>query len=120
MVNIEFWIATATDAEGDLHWSDIIWGDGYTLPEAKAEASRLALGEALPVACEINAHGPYGTNPPPLLDARELGAVLAGLRTWQAMSDGAPDGIADIADGCGEFEPLDADEIDALCERINQ
>lgn len=53
------------------------------------------------------------------LNERELGAVLAGLRTWQAMSDGAPPEIDDIADGGGAFDPLDADEIDELCERIN-
>lgn len=53
------------------------------------------------------------------LNAPELGAVLAGLRTWQAMSDGAPPEVADIADGGGEFSALDDDEIDALAERIN-
>lgn len=50
---------------------------------------------------------------------RELGTVLAALRSWDALGDGAPQEIEDIATGDGEFEQLSSDEIDALCERIN-
>jgi hypothetical protein len=78
------------------------------------------------------------------LDNRELATILAGLRLYQATG-GAPDqlrrlsrpvqvvgdifsyrlspdqmaAIADIADSCGELRSLDAAEIDALCERLN-
>lgn len=68
---------------------------------------------------------------PPRLDARELGTVLAALRYWQRTVvpelspeyrgtwgelDAAPE--IEIADD-DEQSPLTADEIDALCERLN-
>lgn len=54
------------------------------------------------------------------LNPRELGTVLAALRYWQRMglaSSFCPED--DIATGAGNLDPLDADEIDELCERIN-
>lgn len=58
------------------------------------------------------------------LTARELGTVLAALRYWQATKGGAvsiPDDhlrwIRDIEED--DAEPLEAEEIDHLCERIN-
>ena len=56
--------------------------------------------------------------PAPLeLDERETGTVLAALRYWQRNAEnGAPEWeIATEPEG----GPLDEDEIDALCERIN-
>lgn len=56
--------------------------------------------------------------PAPLeLDERETGTVLAALRYWQRRAEnGAPEWeIATEPEG----GPLDEDEIDALCERIN-
>lgn len=59
------------------------------------------------------------------LSPAELATVLAALRYWQAKQSGKPIDIeqaamlADIASDGGEMEPLDADAIDALCERIN-
>ena len=50
--------------------------------------------------------------------ARELATILAALRFWQEQ-DAPPAHQYDIATDCGEFEPLDSDEIDALCERLN-
>lgn len=63
-VQIEFWIATATDDQGDLHWSDIIWGDGYDAPDALKEAMRRAYNDALGGfgAATFAVHGPYLTN----------------------------------------------------------
>jgi len=49
---------------------------------------------------------------------RELAAILAALRVWQEQ-DAPPARQLDIATDCGELEPLSADEIDALCERVN-
>ena len=49
-----------------------------------------------------------------MLSDRELAAVIAGLR--QAQRDGFD---ADLADIFGEFEPMDAYELEALIERIN-
>ena len=49
---------------------------------------------------------------------RELATILAALRLWQEQ-DAPPARQLDIATDCGELDPLDADEIDALCESIN-
>ncbi|MGD9613819.1 MAG: hypothetical protein AB7H90_01330 [Alphaproteobacteria bacterium] len=63
--------------------------------------------------------------PPALaLPDRELAAVLAGLRLLQCgyVASGDPDdqaGIELIASNNGALVPLDDDEIDALCERLN-
>ncbi len=60
-----------------------------------------------------------------VLGARELAAVLAGLRLFQLQGDDAPmaelsdQGIDVIATDTGQFEALTAAEIDALCERLN-
>lgn len=56
------------------------------------------------------------------MNARELASVLAGLRMLQHAITGTvadKDGIADIRTDSGELEPLSADEIDTLCERLN-
>lgn len=61
--------------------------------------------------------------------SRELGAILAALRFWQRSGlggkntdivNGIPFHQDSIATGGGEFDALDADEIDELCERMNQ
>jgi len=62
---------------------------------------------------------------PPLhrLDARELAMVLAGLRAYQECYDTCagdlPDTIASVASAAETLEPLDLEEIDALCVRLN-
>lgn len=57
------------------------------------------------------------------LDARELGAVLAGLRAIQTMQTmfnrGLPPPLLDIMNDGGSFEPLTSEEIDTLCDRLN-
>ncbi len=59
------------------------------------------------------------------LDARELATVLAALRYWarhQAGSVGkSPNPLPedDIASDGGTLEPMRADEIEKLCERLN-
>jgi hypothetical protein len=52
------------------------------------------------------------------LDARELATVLAALRYWQEemVPHAGPCNLTHFAD----MLPLDADEIDALCERLNR
>mgnify|MGYP003664299060 CR=1 FL=1 len=58
----------------------------------------------------------------PGLDGRETAAVLAGLRLVQrelSRGEFLPQGVHSIFDEDGAIEPLDADEIDDLCERIN-
>lgn len=57
----------------------------------------------------------------PALDARELAAVLAGLRLLQNTLDPRPgaEDVADILTDSGRLDPLDADAIDELCERLN-
>lgn len=51
------------------------------------------------------------------LNDRELASVLGGLRLLQHYQ---PHWLEDIRTNCNEFEPLTAQEIDALCERINE
>lgn len=52
------------------------------------------------------------------IDDREFATVLAALRCYQAAGCGAK-GTLDIATNGGEFEYLDEDEIDILCEEPN-
>ena len=55
-----------------------------------------------------------------MLTSRELATVLAALRHWQQQLP--REGVA-FADGFPHFSdetPLSVDEIDALCERLNQ
>ena len=60
-------------------------------------------------------------NTPLILNDAELATVLAALRYWQHVlpSEGLLHRFTDIASNGGELEPLDPDDIDALCERIN-
>lgn len=70
--------------------------------------------------------GEPGQDPPAHLRERELGAVLAALRLWQAVTEGrsvaeavARIDASGIATYGGEFDALSAQEIDTLCERLN-
>ena len=53
------------------------------------------------------------------LDDREVATVLAGLRLLQNPRTFVLSQIEEIASKGDRLEPLDADEIDALCERIH-
>ena len=51
---------------------------------------------------------------------RELNTVLAALRLWQMQRErDITGGLAVIASNGHTQEPLNSDEIDALCERLN-
>ena len=52
------------------------------------------------------------------LTPEELATVLAALRYWQRHRPSNPE-LHDIATDGGTLTPLDAEDIDALCERIN-
>ena len=55
-----------------------------------------------------------------MLTSRELATVLAALRNWQQQL--SREGLA-FADGFPHFSdetPLSVDEIDALCDRLNE
>ena len=66
-----------------------------------------------------------------MLPQRELAMVLAALRYWQRHGPSQPNSLFDrlrideqdalvaIRTDCGRVEPLDDDEIDELCERLN-
>ena len=58
---------------------------------------------------------------PAALTAREIAAILAALRLYQreAETHGGLRFARGIASDDGSLEPLTADEIDDLCERIN-
>lgn len=54
------------------------------------------------------------------VSGRELATILAALRQRQSYSEaGGRDWCQSIATDGGQFNPLDAEEIDELCERIN-
>ena len=57
-----------------------------------------------------------------MLNRRELALVLAALRHWQASRDESQHSAAllDIATDGGKFEALRPEEIDRLCEQLNQ
>ena len=52
------------------------------------------------------------------LDEREVAQLLAALRNWQidALNE---DMVEEFAGHFEDHEPLDDDEIDSLCERLN-
>ena len=52
---------------------------------------------------------------------QELGTILAALRHWQTeIEDGDyPGDLWDIASDGGTMVPLDAEDIDLLCENLN-
>lgn len=55
---------------------------------------------------------------------REFSTVLAALRYWQRNLEqgnvGEDDEFEPIASNAGALEPLDAEEIDLLCEQLNE
>ena len=57
------------------------------------------------------------------LEDRELATILAALRVYQELGYGTesrqPIYINEIATNCGEFNPLDDQGIDTLCEKLN-
>lgn len=64
-VQIEFWIGTVTDDDGDLHSSEIIWGDGMDAADALAEFRRMVspMPEGYyPAGATWSVHGPFLTN----------------------------------------------------------
>ena len=59
-----------------------------------------------------------------VVDERELATILAALRfhqdeNLQGGSDIPDQSIKEIATNCGSLNPLDFNEVDNLCERIN-
>jgi hypothetical protein len=53
------------------------------------------------------------------IESRELATVLAALRYWQREGIHSGGHEQDIAADGDTIKPLTADEIDALCERLN-
>ena len=58
------------------------------------------------------------------VDRRELSTILAALRFHQdenlRINSDIPDRvIKDIASDCGSLKPLNFDDVNRLCERIN-
>ena len=57
------------------------------------------------------------------LNARELAAVITGLRllqeTYLSSGDVLPFGLLDVATNGGTLKPFDVTEIDDLAERLN-
>lgn len=57
-----------------------------------------------------------------LQDARDHATILAALRFWQREAVGLMDNLPedDIASDNGTLTPLTREEIDALCDRLNE
>lgn len=57
----------------------------------------------------------------PAFDSRQIGTILAALRYYQQAieAEKLPDNIDDIASDFGTVVPLNAVDIDELCEYIN-
>lgn len=53
------------------------------------------------------------------LTSQETAAVLVGLRLYQARHGSFSLELDEIASNGGEFEPLDVDEVQELCEILN-
>lgn len=88
-------------------------GDAVLSPGDASPSGRCPVCDTLAYPVEPSA---------PLDDPRAKGTVLAALRSWQR--DLERHGAAwaendDIASDCGELVPLDASEIDVLCEELN-
>ncbi len=65
MIGLEFWIVTVTDEDGDMHGSEIVWGDGMCAADALEQFRSMSGGlpsDYYPEGCDIVAHGPYQTN----------------------------------------------------------
>ena len=57
------------------------------------------------------------------LTPRQISTILGALRYWQnqglVKSENQPEEIYQIASNCDTECPLDDEEIDALCEKLN-
>ena len=56
---------------------------------------------------------------PGALTYAELSTILAALRLWQRTPLYSVEPEFDIATGDGTIDPLDNEDIDSLCERLN-
>jgi hypothetical protein len=90
---------------------------GYRGPELHVEAST-ACKKRLSDAIRREAVG-EALGSPVTFNTRELATVLAALRLWQQTANRHEDPLWNIATDEGTLEPLDEDEIDALCEQLN-
>ena len=61
-----------------------------------------------------------GISPSRILEPRQNATVLAALRLLQQQRQTLPEEVVQIASDEDTLEPLSADEIDGLCELINQ
>lgn len=56
------------------------------------------------------------------LNTRQVSAVLAGLRLlqhWMEQTEPNNQGVMDILENDGDFDAMDVNEIDDLCEQLN-
>ena len=91
--------------------------------EKARESGRIAEGDCR----EQDVNGKSsGANPSLIfsVDERQLATLLAALRFYQdenlQAGSAIPDKcIAEIASNCGQLAPLDFDEVDALCKKLN-
>lgn len=92
--------------------------DGRELPEKEDAApyTQGHRGEFLGRCPEEMLPRPF-----PGLTDHDLGTILAALRMWQAAENRQQqEAFMDIATDGGRFEPLDDDQIDGLCARLNR
>lgn len=63
MSGFQFWIATARDPEGDLHWLETLVADEVTREFAEREL-RAICPAGLPAVCKVEVFGPFDTSKP--------------------------------------------------------
>lgn len=87
---------------GGSNWTT----DGQVVADCYSRAHAVLVRDAL------NARGKYS------LSAREHATVLAALRCWQQSPARGDCELDTIASNDGAVKPLNADDIDELCERL--
>ncbi|RID91199.1 hypothetical protein D2N39_13135 [Gemmobacter lutimaris] len=87
-------------------------------------AEQAALTAAYEAECDAAARGAMEASRDfaQLQDARDHATILAALRFWQREAVGLMDNLPedDIASDEGTLTPLTREEIDALCDRLNE
>jgi hypothetical protein len=113
-------LAVETANDGGAYWEPVDGcGDTFIADAALGQHDAPHYAPAtdqLPIPYGWTERGTSGD----IRNARELATVLAALRYWQRVGIIAGYAEHDIATDGDTHLPLTTDEIDALCERLNQ
>jgi len=84
MSGFDFWIATATDSEGDLHWLETLVGGDLDRQGAEQELGELRPRD-LPASCIVEVFGPFSTAKPEKAKPEQYD-VAAHIFNWARNS----------------------------------